>query len=119
VTVIALRALLCAVLGGFIGAAPAAPVAAPGDGEKGYVHAGSQSQKRETSCEVTEPTPRGCAAAPPCAGGQPAAVVFAHWGAPEPFALALVAMAPRPGRAHAPSIEDIRAGFLDLPPPAL
>jgi hypothetical protein len=114
----AFRALLFAVFGGFIGAAPAAPVVAGPDGAcSGAQKQGQRSER--PGCEVSERDSSGVAAAPPRAGAPPVAC-----GTP-PFAVArppLVPLPPAPtGRAPAarPPLEDVRAGLTDLPPPAL
>ncbi len=111
----ALRALLFAVFGGFIGAAPAAPVVAGSAGSC----APKQTQKSERpGGEVSERPASDVAAAPPSAGAPPSDA-----GAP----LASVPKPPRPIVALALSghagpvarpVADIRAGRLGLPPPA-
>jgi hypothetical protein len=115
-----LRALAFAIFGGFIGAAPATPLAARAGGETGHIDAGSQSQRREQAgYEVAAPATPVCAAAPPatdtppiaagCAASAADAARVAHGCAPA---------LPRSGRTLRPSAEDVRAGLLDLPPPA-
>jgi hypothetical protein len=108
----ALRALLCAVFGGFIGAAPAAPVVA---GPGGAFTEAPQRSERPT-CQGTERSDSTVAGAPPRAGGGAAAVVPAVAGLPPvPFVAAAPVLR---GRSVPPPDENVRAGFLDLPPPA-
>ena len=114
----ALRALLFAVFGGFIGAAPAAPVAVP-EASGAFTDAGKQTQKNERQGgEVRSRDARGIAAAPPHGGVPPVAK-----GPSSPAtAVPPVAILPPPrsdrDRAAEPPPEDVRAGLLALPPPA-
>jgi len=115
--VAALRALLFAVFGGFIGAAPASPVLpSHGDYADG---ATSQSQKREQpGDEVSAPLASSCAAAPPCSDTPNLAAGIPPAPAPRPVHFTEApASACRVIDALPPSAEDIRAGLLDLPPP--
>ena len=115
----AFRALLFAVFGGFIGAAPAALPAGGGAGHGGCMDARAQTQRLERPAfELSTPTTPCIAAAPPCSGGAPAAAI-----PPASAAVLLLAAIPasapvRPGRPVPPPSEDVRAGLLDLPPPA-
>jgi hypothetical protein len=108
--VTALRALLFAVFGGFIGAAPAAPVVAGPDGA-----CSEAPQKSERPrCEGSERTDSTVAAAPPHAGTCAAAPPAPPVRPPAATAVAPVLH----GRTVPPAGEDVRAGFLGLPPPA-
>lgn len=114
---LALRALLFAVFGGFIGAAPAAPVVTDRhDGPE--AGAAQQSQKSEhPGFDVDAPAPRDCAAAPPGTDAPGPGPAIAPDCPPRPSA----AVAAPPGRAAGgtpgPQVEDVRAGLLGLPPP--
>ncbi len=111
----ALRALLFAVFGGFIGAAPAAPVVAGASD----ACAPKQTQKSERpGGEASERPASGVAAAPPSAGVPPAAAGIPPASVPLP-PCSIVVPAPS-GRAGPvpPPVGDVRAGRLGLPPPA-
>jgi len=115
----ALRALLFAVFGGFIGAAPAAPVVTGGAGHAGYLDAGSHSQKRETpGYEINAPVTPSRAAAPPCTDAPPTAALVPLASAPRAFPRASAFLCTQRDRTNVCPIEDVRAGLLDLPPPA-
>lgn len=115
----ALRALLFAVFGGFIGAAPAAPAVPDRTGHDAGPGAVSHSQKSEEPPQgVAAPSASDPAAAPPCTdtpGPAPAVPIAGD----APRAQGLPAAAPRlaSGGAPPPPVEDVRAGLLDLPPP--
>jgi len=117
----ALRALLFAVFGGFIGAAPAAPVVPERTGhDAGHAGAATQSQKSEHPAhEIGSSSARDCAAAPPCTDTPGPAPALPHSGRRclPPFS---VSASPRPsgGGIPLPPAADVRAGLLDLPPPA-
>jgi len=117
----ALRALLFAVFGGFIGAAPAAP-AVPGRAGHDAAPTGavSHSQKSEQPpYETAAPSASDPAAAPPCTDTPGPAPALPHLGDARRSKRPLAA-APRPnaGGAPLPPVEDVRAGLLDLSPPA-
>jgi hypothetical protein len=113
----AFRALLFAVFGGVIGAAPAAPPAGAGTGSGGCVDPRSQTQKLE------RPLGDLCSAARPVAGAPPAAGV-SPFVAPcpsfdldrPPHAMAGAPLAPG-GVDPIPPRALVRAGLLGLPPP--
>jgi hypothetical protein len=111
----AIRALLFAVFGGFIGAAPVAPVVAGAEGSC----APKQTQKNERpGCDVAERPAPSVAAAPPSAGAAPAAVAPPPARETQaPRAAALEASTGRSGSVPPPAA-DVRAGHLGLPPPA-
>jgi hypothetical protein len=110
--VTALRALLFAVFGGFISAAPAAPTA---EGPEGACSEAPQKSERPT-CAGTARADSTVAGAPPRAGGGVAAVPPAV--VTRPPAVAFAAAPVLRGRPVPPPAEDVRAGLLDLPPPA-
>jgi hypothetical protein len=112
-----LRALLFAVFGGFIGAAPAAPVV-PGP-EGALADAPKQTQKSERpGCDVCARAAPSVAAAPPISDAPPTAAGSPPIVVARPPA-AFVAVIPLGrDRPVPPPLEDVRAGLLDLPPPA-
>ncbi len=114
----ALRALLFAVFGGFIAAAPAAPVAVKGT-DASFTDAFDRTQKSERpGCELSARTARGVAAAPPHAGAPPFAAAILRGATARPPAAVAAAVSADRGRPVPPPLEDVRAGLLDLPPPA-
>ncbi|HEX5030766.1 MAG TPA: hypothetical protein VFX78_04850 [Candidatus Eisenbacteria bacterium] len=117
----ALRALLFAVFGGFIGAAPAAPAVPDRAGhDAGANGAVSHSQKSEhPTHEIGAPLARDRAAAPPCTDTPGSAPAFAppretH----RPSRHVATATRLSGGGTPLPPVADVRAGLLDLPPPA-
>jgi len=115
----AFRALLFAVFGGFIGAAPAALPAGGGAGSGGCMDARAQTQRLERpAVELSVPATLCVAAAPPCAGGPPAAAIPPASAAVRLWAAIPASVPARPGRPVPRPSEDVRAGLLDLPPPA-
>ncbi len=113
----ALRALLFAVFGGFIGAAPAAPVVTGPDGAS--FDALKQTQKSERPPgEICARAAPSVAAAPPSAGVPPVAAGVPRAPAVRPSAAIVATISPDRGRPVPPPFEDVRAGLLDLPPPA-
>ena len=113
----ALRALLFAVFGGFIGAAPAAPVAVP-EASGAFSDAGRQTQKDERpGSDIRARDTRGIAAAPPHAGVPPVAEPLPSTDSSLPVAIP-APLPPDPDRPGRTPPEDVRAGLLALPPPA-
>jgi hypothetical protein len=115
----ALRALLFAVFGGFIGAAPAAPVAVA-DASGAFTDAGKQTQKDERpGGEIRSRDARGIAAAPPRGGVPPVATEPSPSASAARPPVAIPApLRPDRDRGAEPPPEDVRAGLLALPPPA-
>ena len=110
----ALKALLFAVFGGFIGAAPAAPaIAGPG----GAILDAGQTQKSERpTCGASGRSDASVAGAPPFAGDVAATTPPTETDRPPAvFAASILVLC---GRTVPPPLEDVRAGLLDLPPPA-
>ena len=113
----ALRALLFAVFGGFIGAAPAAPAGVAD--ANGFADAAKQTQKDERpGCGIPARPARGVAAAPPHAGTAPLAAESSPPAAARPPVASVAPLCADRGRRVPPPSEDVRAGLLDLPPPA-
>jgi len=111
----AIRALLFAVFGGFIGAAPVAPVVAGAEGSC----APKQTQKSERpGCDVAERPAASVAAAPPSAGTAPAAVAPAPAGESLPPRSVAIETPSRSAGSVPPRAADVCAGRLGLPPPA-
>jgi hypothetical protein len=116
----ATRALLIAVFGGFIGAAPGAPVLVATGSDGGYRDHRAEAQKRERPAYEAPSPSAAVAAAPPSAGGADApssavlpASTAGYLPAGNPVGVASI----RLRRPPAPSADDVRAGLLDLPPP--
>jgi len=119
-----LRPLLLAVLGAFAAAAPAAPVAV-GDHEGGHRYTTELNvAQRDEQGHVPPAAVAGVAAATPdratpdVSGPAPVLPPCDSQG-PRLDAAAPAATLPVSPRERAPRGADLRAGLLDLPPPAL
>jgi hypothetical protein len=116
----ALKALLFAIFGGFIGAAPSAPVHVAEQGHDGYADAHTHTQKRGRTVRDRISEGRPVAAAPPGPGFAQSAACPPRPPTPGPPPAQAVAEARGArGTWHcARPAADVRAGLVGLPPPA-
>jgi hypothetical protein len=116
---LAFRALLFAVLGGFIAAAPAAPVAPDREGhDAGGAAAGKPQKSEQAGYEGDTPSARDCAGAPPTTDTPgPGMAVLSPERSLRPPEPPCGPPCPSEGARPLPPAADVRAGLLDLPPP--